>query len=254
MTRRVHRRKSSLAAELWHAEQAWRGATRCSELLRVDADISGRKWRRFAVECCREVLPLCVEPWHRETFEQAERIADGPNPGAPCKGIAQLGAAEDWRRRWDGWYPLSGWTWFGSDGSRTKAWVERALIDLGVWRKGAATRHRVHESLLAALAPDTSPDRERLVGEWEGRFAVVLREIAGDPFALVNFDPNWRTWTAVKLARLMHGIREFSAMPILADALQDAGCDNEDILSHCRDTGATHTRGCWVVDLVLGKE
>ena len=41
-------------------------------------------------------------------------------------------------------------------------------------------------------------------------------------------------------------------MPILADALQDAGCDNDDILNHCRDDGP-HVRGCWVVDLVLGK-
>jgi hypothetical protein len=47
--------------------------------------------------------------------------------------------------------------------------------------------------------------------------------------------------------------REFSAMPILADALQDAGCDCDDILSHCRGPGP-HVRGCWVVDLVLGKE
>jgi hypothetical protein len=51
----------------------------------------------------------------------------------------------------------------------------------------------------------------------------------------------------------MHDSRDFSAMPILADALQDAGCDNEDILSNCRGDGP-HDRGCWVVDLVLGKE
>jgi hypothetical protein len=51
----------------------------------------------------------------------------------------------------------------------------------------------------------------------------------------------------------MYDSRDFSVMPILADALQDAGCDNEDILSHCRGDGP-HVRGCWVVDLVLGKE
>ncbi len=55
------------------------------------------------------------------------------------------------------------------------------------------------------------------------------------------------------LARTMYESRDFSAMPILADALQDAGCDNEDILGHCRGSGP-HVRGCWVVDLVLGKE
>ena len=52
----------------------------------------------------------------------------------------------------------------------------------------------------------------------------------------------------------MYESRDFSAMPILADALQDAGCDSDDILSHCRDTSLPHVRGCWVVDLVLGKE
>jgi len=52
----------------------------------------------------------------------------------------------------------------------------------------------------------------------------------------------------------MYESREFGAMPILADALQDAGCDNADILDHCRDTALTHVRGCWVVDLVLGRE
>jgi len=51
----------------------------------------------------------------------------------------------------------------------------------------------------------------------------------------------------------MYDSRDFGAMPILADALQDAGCENEDILTHCRDTAARHARGCWVCDLVLGK-
>ena len=55
----------------------------------------------------------------------------------------------------------------------------------------------------------------------------------------------------MSLARGVYERREFSAMPILADAIQDAGCDDEDILSHCRDTSRTHVRGFWVVYLVL---
>jgi hypothetical protein len=51
----------------------------------------------------------------------------------------------------------------------------------------------------------------------------------------------------------MYDSRDFSAMPILADALQDAGCDNTDILSHCRVEGWEHVRGCWVIDLLLGR-
>jgi hypothetical protein len=80
-----------------------------------------------------------------------------------------------------------------------------------------------------------------------------LRCLFVNPFRPVTFSPNWRTDTAVVLARAMYESRDFGAMPILADALQDAGCDNEGILSHCRSSGP-HVRGCWVVDLVLAKE
>jgi hypothetical protein len=89
----------------------------------------------------------------------------------------------------------------------------------------------------------------------EGRAQLaLLRDIFGDPFRPMTFDLEWRTGTAIAIAQQMYDARDFSAMPILADALQDAGCDNEDILNHCRDANATHVRGCWVVDLVLGKE
>ena len=80
-----------------------------------------------------------------------------------------------------------------------------------------------------------------------------MRDIVGNPFRPVVFAPEWRTDTAVTLARQMYESREFSAMPILADALQDAGCNSDDILTHCRDTSLTHVRGCWVTDLVLSK-
>jgi hypothetical protein len=81
----------------------------------------------------------------------------------------------------------------------------------------------------------------------------ILRDIFGNPFRPAAFSPAWSTDTAVALARQMYDDREFGAMPILADALQDAGCDSENILSHCRDASQVHVRGCWVVDLVLGK-
>ncbi len=83
--------------------------------------------------------------------------------------------------------------------------------------------------------------------------AGLVRDIFGNPFRPVAFSPSWRSDTAVSLARGMYEARDFAAMPILADALQDAGCDNADILDHCRDAKGGHVRGCWVVDLVLGK-
>ena len=87
----------------------------------------------------------------------------------------------------------------------------------------------------------------------DARAANIVRDIFGNPFRSVSFDPAWRTSTVVALAQQMYDSRDFSAMPILGDALQDAGCDHADILDHCRSAGS-HVRGCWVVDLVLGKE
>ena len=82
--------------------------------------------------------------------------------------------------------------------------------------------------------------------------AAILRDIFVNPFRPVVFDPRWRTEHTVGLAAKMYDDREFAAMPILADALEEAGCDSEPILTHCREPGV-HVRGCWVVDLVLGK-
>ncbi|MDY3563323.1 hypothetical protein R5W23_004824 [Gemmata sp. JC673] len=85
------------------------------------------------------------------------------------------------------------------------------------------------------------------------RQVALVRDIFGNPFRPVTFSPSWRTDTALSLAQGMYDSRDFGAMPILADALQDAGCDNGDVLDHCRDPKGIHVRGCWVVDLVLGK-
>jgi hypothetical protein len=92
----------------------------------------------------------------------------------------------------------------------------------------------------------TDPDRAA-----ESQVAF-LRDIFGNPFRPITVDPAWLTSTVLALAQGIYDDRAFDRMPILADALQDAGCDNDDILTHCRGTGP-HVRGCWVVDLVLGK-
>jgi hypothetical protein len=83
-------------------------------------------------------------------------------------------------------------------------------------------------------------------------FCHLIRDIFGNPFRPILFDSSWLTSTATALAQQMYDSRDFSAMPILADALQDAGCDSADILNHCRQPGE-HTRGCWVVDQVTGR-
>jgi hypothetical protein len=78
----------------------------------------------------------------------------------------------------------------------------------------------------------------------------LLRDIVGNPFRPVAFDPDWRSETAITLATGIYAERAFDRLPILADALEESGCDHPDVLAHCRDPGP-HARGCWVVDLVL---
>jgi hypothetical protein len=81
---------------------------------------------------------------------------------------------------------------------------------------------------------------------------TFFNDIFGNPFRPVAFDPAWRTSTAVGVATGIYEDRAFDRMLILADALQDAGCEDDAILSHCRGDGP-RVRGCWVVDLVLQK-
>jgi hypothetical protein len=82
--------------------------------------------------------------------------------------------------------------------------------------------------------------------------ADIVRCVFGNPFRPVAFAPDWRTDTALGLARAIHEDHAFDRLPILADALEDAGCTDADVLGHCRG-GGPHARGCWVVDLVLGR-
>jgi hypothetical protein len=81
----------------------------------------------------------------------------------------------------------------------------------------------------------------------------VLRDLIHNPFSTVAFDVGWRTSTVESLARLISESQDFSPMPILADALEEAGCDNAEILNHLRGPGP-HVRGCWAVDLARAKE
>jgi hypothetical protein len=84
--------------------------------------------------------------------------------------------------------------------------------------------------------------------------ADILRDIFGPrPFRPVTLNPAWQMSNVIALAQSIYDERAFDRLPILADALEDAGCDNADILNHCRQPGE-HVRGCWVADLLLGKE
>src|SRR5262249_16297801 len=88
------------------------------------------------------------------------------------------------------------------------------------------------------------------------QWPALLRDIFGHYFHRAIPDRWWLTWGECTVPRLARGIyesRAFTDLPILADALEEAGCTDEAILSHCRGPGP-HVRGCWVVDLLLDKE
>jgi hypothetical protein len=83
--------------------------------------------------------------------------------------------------------------------------------------------------------------------------ATVLRCIVG-PFLFrpITLDRAWLTPTVTEIAEAIYDDRAFDSLPALADALEEAGCNNTDILAHCRQQGP-HLRGCWVLDLLLGR-
>jgi hypothetical protein len=88
--------------------------------------------------------------------------------------------------------------------------------------------------------------------EWQ---LAVLRDVFGNPFRPVSIDVAVSTWngaTVPKLAKAIYSLQDFNRIPKLGDALEEAGCRSKSILQHCRQPGP-HIRGCWVVDLLLGK-
>jgi len=84
---------------------------------------------------------------------------------------------------------------------------------------------------------------------------IIIRDVFGNHFRPTSLDPSWITGndgTILKLAEDIYAELEFRRLPELADALEHAGCQNSNLLDHCRQT-IEHVRGCWAVDLILGK-
>jgi hypothetical protein len=98
-------------------------------------------------------------------------------------------------------------------------------------------------------------DRSQCAAIWERKsreMASLIRDIFGNPFRPVAVDPCWLTLTVLALGQVIYDQRAFERMPELGEALERAGCSNKDILDHCRQP-SEHVRGCWLVDLILGK-
>jgi hypothetical protein len=180
-----------------------------------------RKYALFMVACCRRDIAQITDPDCLALIDLAERRADGEVPAA---AVAQL------RRKVHRWAGQQSFNAMGP--SFHKRWV----AVWGAWQTAKSNGRPVWGFM------NHKPYRP------------LLADVIGPSPMTATFSPAWRTDTAVALARQMYESREFGAMPILADALQDAGCDDDEILGHCRKAGATHVRGCWVCDLVLGKK
>ena len=223
-------------------EQEWLEAARPLRLLQYlhkSAAASDRKFRLFGVACCRRVEEQIPDITLAEVIDACERLAEDLN-------------ADD--------YNLARLNLLGRLSNRSEE-VARSVMEHDqehyefAHAVGQLTSFPIYpadcaDSCMQALCGHDDYD----TGSGEVLFQVdILRDVFRNPFRPVAFSPSWRTDTAVALARQMYESRDFGAMPILADALQDAGCDNPDILDHCRDARQTHVRGCWVVDLVLGK-
>ncbi len=128
--------------------------------------------------------------------------------------------------------------WAGSIAGYRAA-LEAGLVQTDEWKREASEALRQTVSVTASA-------RELAT------VADLVRDVYGNPFRTPEFQSVLRTSAAIGLASAIYEERKFDRMPILADALKEAGCDNPDILTHCRGDGP-HARGCWVVDLVLGK-
>lgn len=92
-----------------------------------------------------------------------------------------------------------------------------------------------------------------MLEEGNSYHSTCLRDIFGNPFYPMTNDPAWLSPAVKQLAESFYTDRTFDRLQILADALKSAGCDNEAILNHLRPLGV-HVRGCWALDLLLGKE
>lgn len=180
-----------------------------------------RKLRLFACACCRQLWHLAEYDKGRRAVEVAERYADG------LADKAELRAARETK-----------------EVGRDRLWY---AAECAVQEKPQAATDRM---ALYMLQPERGgmADGERIQ-------CALIRELFGNPFRPVFVDPAWQTWNdgiIVKLAQSIYGEQDYTNFPILADMLEDGGGASPEVLGHCRAPGP-HARGCWVVDLLLGR-
>ncbi len=231
------------------------------------AEVDFERLRLFACACCRRAWDI-LDQEHRQSVELIEdfvrtRAPNGLRAARRVRWAAGNRASSEVSQAYRD-FPAG-------HPARLQAWA-RNVASSAVWQ--AADRRPTlaafcHSEVAQAVAivrqAQGLTGADRLVNDGRGRFvspdelaaqAALLRDIVGNPFRSVTVRPAWLLWgggTVGSLARAVYDESAFDRLPILADALEEAGCDDADVLSHCRGPGE-HVRGCWVLDLLLGKE
>jgi hypothetical protein len=226
-------------------EAEWLASTDPEKMLEfLQGRVSDRKLRLFAVACCRRIWHLIPEEVGRRAVELAEGYAAGMLAEEALSGVrAQSNPVT--HRRYDKKRELG----------MTRAGYAQAAAWASVGPRSAA---RSAELVLGYLKGAVAARRP------EGRAqSALLRDIFGNPFRLPPpLSPAvlaWKGGTVRRLAQAAYDERQLPAgtldaarLAVLADALLDAGADDEALLAHLRSPGP-HVRGCWAVDLILGK-
>jgi hypothetical protein len=252
-------------------EAEWLASTNCTEMLTFcQHRVPLRKVRLFGCAWCRRWWHLLTDERSRAGVEAGERLADSTTPDedtqyeADIAGYNAAVAADELHINPDR-HDIADRYYFAARAVEVLPQTmppNMAPDMLGLIHKlpraaACEAEWAVLESAKQANAPPPDPDTRSQAGvaaitAEHAASAALLREVLGNLFRPITFSPAWRTDTVLTLAQQMYDSRDFSAMPILADALQDAGCEDEAILTHCRGPGP-HVRGCHVVDACLSR-
>jgi len=242
-------------------EAEWLACTDPKPMLKhIRGRMNDRKVRLFAGVCCRHMDTHLAGLCYTAAIKTSERYADGET------GLKDL---RQYRRvtktMAEASLPLDDvFEWSQEQEYKAHDAAAWAVYFAMQGKARQAAEHAAQAAEHAAWVANAADPRFNcadVAREDEWRYqADLLRDIIGNPFRSIALDPAWRTPAVVSLAtaayeerNLPAGTLEPNRLAVLADALEEAGCDNDDLLSHLRGPGP-HVRGCWVVDLLLGKE